>query len=187
MVLCIGIRRGRRKKVMSTATAQACQTWPLASCSSPSACACLLDDSAGSGSASKQAWLSLAKVMSRSIRSAVGQCCSVSVRKTGRVQRKRARGAEKPRSAPSSLCALAVITPRGDARKTTTEESRARGGGGAGQAERDSRSRGGGRRSLVGRWATNSQWRREALVDTRQPAPTHSPPAHDQSTHCVFD
>ena len=59
---------GRRKKVMSTATAQACQTWPLASCSSLSACACLRDDSAGSGSASKQAWLSLAKVMSRSIR-----------------------------------------------------------------------------------------------------------------------
>ena len=67
MVLCIGICHGRRKKVMSTATAQACQTWPLASCSSPSACACLLDDSAGSGSASKQAWLSLAKMMSRSI------------------------------------------------------------------------------------------------------------------------
>jgi hypothetical protein len=67
MVQCIGICHGRRKKVMSTATSYATQAWPLEKLLIIYFSACLLDDSAGSGRASRQAWLSLAKVTSRSI------------------------------------------------------------------------------------------------------------------------
>lgn len=67
MVLCIGICHGRRKKVMSIATAHARQAWPLKIMLIIFLCACLLDESASMRLASRQAWLSLAKVMSRSI------------------------------------------------------------------------------------------------------------------------
>jgi hypothetical protein len=66
-MLCIGICHGRRKKVMSIATAHARQAWPLKIMLIIFLCACLLDESASIRLASRQAWLSLAKVMSRSI------------------------------------------------------------------------------------------------------------------------
>jgi len=79
MMLCIGICHGRRKKVMSIATAHARLAWPLKIMLIIFVCACLLDESASMRLASRQAWLSLAKVMSRSIRSEISQFISKTV------------------------------------------------------------------------------------------------------------